>query len=186
MHGTLLAGASTWWVVMGKPQASRLWNVQVRLGVVWSGVEPEEGRMDPVYLEHLTAITRTLGRHGVAVLLDLHQVLLVVPVTTPLPGRRLQLLWHLRWVPCLAGGPAEGARQQPTLPLAARLRPQLVPRLRDPGGGGRLPGPPSPSSTRQALYDNQCGAADRMAAVWRLLATQLGNHTDTRLRETIG
>ena len=64
--------------------------MQVRLGVMWSGLEPVEGRYDHEYLEvlrkiirlallgwfgmDLKTISRNFAAHGVSVILDLHQV----------------------------------------------------------------------------------------------------------------
>ena len=66
--------------------------MQVRLGVMWSGLEPVEGTYDQEYLEVLRKIirlvwlgwfgmdlklksfARNFAAHGVSVILDLHQV----------------------------------------------------------------------------------------------------------------
>ena len=68
--------------------------MQVRLGVMWSGLEPVEGRYDQEYLEVLRKIIRLVwvawdshwglklcalfrrnfAAHGISVILDLHQV----------------------------------------------------------------------------------------------------------------
>jgi len=45
----------------------------VRLGVIWSGLEPEEGRYDVQYIAKLRTIIRNFGKHGVSVVLDIHQ-----------------------------------------------------------------------------------------------------------------
>jgi len=45
----------------------------VRLGIMWSGLEPTEGVYDPEYLEKMQTIVRNFENHGVWVLLDVHQ-----------------------------------------------------------------------------------------------------------------
>ena len=45
----------------------------VRLGVMWSGVEPVEGEYSTDYLHNIRTIVQNLGKHGVSVVLDLHQ-----------------------------------------------------------------------------------------------------------------
>ncbi|KAJ3013606.1 UNVERIFIED_CONTAM: hypothetical protein HDU68_000623 [Siphonaria sp. JEL0065] len=48
----------------------------IRLGVLWSGVEPEQGVYNHTYLEELAKIVRYCGNEGIYVLLDFHQDLL--------------------------------------------------------------------------------------------------------------
>ena len=45
----------------------------VRLGIMWSGVEPSEGIVNHTYLDIMENITKTLDAHGMYVILDLHQ-----------------------------------------------------------------------------------------------------------------
>jgi endoglycosylceramidase len=45
----------------------------VRLGVLATGLMPSQGHISTTYLDHLASTVATLGRHGVYVLLDLHQ-----------------------------------------------------------------------------------------------------------------
>ncbi|XP_023335293.1 uncharacterized protein LOC111706602 isoform X2 [Eurytemora carolleeae] len=45
----------------------------VRLGTMWSGVEPTEGVYDETYLDKLEIIIENFAKHGVWVLLDAHQ-----------------------------------------------------------------------------------------------------------------
>ena len=45
----------------------------MRLGVMWSGVEPVEGEYSTDYLRNIRTIVRNFGKHGVSVVLDLHQ-----------------------------------------------------------------------------------------------------------------
>jgi len=45
----------------------------VRLGVIWAAVEPEPGRYDETYLDHLADQLDLLHGAGIAVLLDAHQ-----------------------------------------------------------------------------------------------------------------
>jgi endoglycosylceramidase len=45
----------------------------VRLGVIYTGVEPRPGRYSAGYLNHIAATQRTLARQGIFSLLDFHQ-----------------------------------------------------------------------------------------------------------------
>jgi endoglycosylceramidase len=45
----------------------------VRLGVIYSAVEPEPGRYDDQYLDSVAQTVQTLGEHGIYALLDFHQ-----------------------------------------------------------------------------------------------------------------
>jgi hypothetical protein len=47
----------------------------VRLPVAWSSLEPQRGRIDDVYLEHIVETVRLLNRHRLYVVLDLHMTL---------------------------------------------------------------------------------------------------------------
>lgn len=45
----------------------------VRLGVIWAGVEPQPGVFDRSYLDTIDETVQTLARHGIRVILDMHQ-----------------------------------------------------------------------------------------------------------------
>ena len=45
----------------------------VRVGVIWSAVEPHPGRYNHAYLDSIARTVRTLARHGIYALLDFHQ-----------------------------------------------------------------------------------------------------------------
>jgi endoglycosylceramidase len=45
----------------------------VRVGVIWTAVEPQPGVYDDAYLGHIAATVRMLARHGIVSLLDFHQ-----------------------------------------------------------------------------------------------------------------
>ena len=45
----------------------------VRVGVIWSAVEPQPGVYDDSYLDSIDATVRTLAAHGIVSLLDFHQ-----------------------------------------------------------------------------------------------------------------
>jgi len=45
----------------------------VRLGMMWSGVEPEEGKINVTYLQEMKSIVSELSSHGIYVILDMHQ-----------------------------------------------------------------------------------------------------------------
>jgi endoglycosylceramidase len=61
---------------LGRTDPARMaaigWNA-VRLLVSWSRVEPEPGRFDRRYLGQVAATVRTLARHGIYTIVDLHQ-----------------------------------------------------------------------------------------------------------------
>jgi len=44
----------------------------VRLGIDWSQLEPERGRINQTYLDRVTKTVATLNRHGLWVVLDMH------------------------------------------------------------------------------------------------------------------
>src|SRR6266700_6771712 len=58
--------------VDAKLMADAGWNV-VRLGVLYSGVEPSPGNYDESYLDRIEESVALLGRHGIFSLLDFHQ-----------------------------------------------------------------------------------------------------------------
>ena len=45
----------------------------LRLGVMWSGVEPSQGKYNESYLDEVDKIVQTAAAHGVYTLLDMHQ-----------------------------------------------------------------------------------------------------------------
>ena len=45
----------------------------VRLGTMWSGLEPREGFYDIQYLDNIKTIVNNFREHGVSVILDMHQ-----------------------------------------------------------------------------------------------------------------
>ena len=45
----------------------------VRLGTMWSGVEPREGVYDTQYLTNIKTIVSNFRDHGISVILDMHQ-----------------------------------------------------------------------------------------------------------------
>jgi endoglycosylceramidase len=45
----------------------------VRLGVIWSDLEPEPGVFNPAYLASIEQTVQTLGNHGIYSILDFHQ-----------------------------------------------------------------------------------------------------------------
>ena len=46
----------------------------VRLGSMWSGVEPVEGQVNETYIDILTEIVSGLEKQGIYTYLDMHQV----------------------------------------------------------------------------------------------------------------
>jgi len=54
--------------------AIRGWGMNsVRLGFVWDGVEPEPGRIDPVYIDRIAHLVDLAKARGLYVVLDMHQ-----------------------------------------------------------------------------------------------------------------
>lgn len=45
----------------------------VRLGILWDGIEPEPGKYDEVYLAGIEKLVNDAQKHGIGVLLDMHQ-----------------------------------------------------------------------------------------------------------------
>jgi endoglycosylceramidase len=45
----------------------------VRVGVIWSDLEPEPGVFDPTYLQSIEQTVQTLGNHGIYSIIDFHQ-----------------------------------------------------------------------------------------------------------------
>jgi endoglycosylceramidase len=45
----------------------------VRVGVIWSDLEPEPGVFDPTYLNSIESTVQTLGNHGIYSIIDFHQ-----------------------------------------------------------------------------------------------------------------
>jgi len=45
----------------------------VRVGVIWSDLEPEPGVFDPAYLASIESTVQTLGNHGIYSIIDFHQ-----------------------------------------------------------------------------------------------------------------
>src|ERR1700733_1498638 len=45
----------------------------VRVGVIWSDLEPEPGVFNPTYLDSIESTVQTLGSHGIYSILDFHQ-----------------------------------------------------------------------------------------------------------------
>ena len=45
----------------------------VRLGVMWEGVEREEGKYDDAYLDKIETLINKLGKQGIYTLVDAHQ-----------------------------------------------------------------------------------------------------------------
>ena len=48
----------------------------VRLGIIWTALEPEPGVYDDAYLDEIAGTAKTLGGHGIRVLVDFHQDML--------------------------------------------------------------------------------------------------------------
>ena len=46
----------------------------IRLGSMWSGVEPVEGQVNETYIDILTEIVSGLEKQGIYTYLDMHQV----------------------------------------------------------------------------------------------------------------
>ena len=55
-----------------KLMATMGYNV-IRLGVLWAGLEPEEGQYNMTYLDQVVECVNTAEKYGLGVVLDMHQ-----------------------------------------------------------------------------------------------------------------
>merc|ERR1719266_1775588 len=123
----------------------------VRLGVMWSGLEPVEGRYDQEYLEVLRKIIRNFATHGVSVILDLHQDVASSKFGT-YDGFPPWLLHKLRQ-------PGDRSFPWPLKSVESWFLGYLTLEV---------------NSFYQALYENKHGSADSLARAWSVVARDLG------------
>ena len=61
------------WIYQAMPYFQRSGFNLIRLGIFWDGAEPEPGKIDYGYLEKLREIVGLAEKHGIYVILDMHQ-----------------------------------------------------------------------------------------------------------------
>ena len=133
-------------------QDLRGWGLNVvRLGTMWSGLEPREGYYDMEYVEKLKQIITNFKDNGIYVILDMHQDVASQQFET-YDGFPAWLVEKLR----------TGAERQFPWPLA--------------GIENWFCGYVTYEACHvfQGLYDNKYEAVDRLARVWAVIAQELG------------
>eukprot|EP00058_Branchiostoma_floridae_P015168 XP_002600656.1 hypothetical protein BRAFLDRAFT_102437 [Branchiostoma floridae] len=125
----------------------------VRLGMMWAGTEPQEGRYNHTYISILRNITTELGRRGIYVILDMHQDALVRPFTfyDGVPP------WLVQSFP-----PPDHPYPWPLENITSWQYAYVTQAC---------------SHAFQCLYDNYKGAAEKMASFWKFVASEFSNQT---------
>ncbi|XP_066265419.1 endoglycoceramidase-like [Branchiostoma lanceolatum] len=122
----------------------------LRLGMMWTGTEPQEGRYNHTYMSIVRNITAELGRRGIFTILDMHQDALDSFYDGVPP-------WLVASFP-----PPDHPYPWP---------------LKNVTGWGENYFTQRCSHNFQCLYDNYKGAADKMGAFWKYVASELSNQT---------
>ncbi|XP_078583780.1 endoglycoceramidase-like [Branchiostoma floridae x Branchiostoma japonicum] len=122
----------------------------LRLGMMWAGAEPQEGRYNQTYMRITRNITAELGRRSIYTILDMHQDSLDSFYDGVPP-------WLVASFP-----PPEHPYPWPLKNVTSYDANYLTQRC---------------SHNFQCLYDNYKGAADKMADFWKFVATELSNQT---------
>lgn len=142
----------------------------VRLGVMWPGVEPDEGKYDSTYLDAIETIVENLSRQGIFTLLDFHQDLWARPFC----GEGVP-----DYVFSKCQKEAEGKRTKPfpapvaksgSYPLDSDGNPQLSSCLSKAFFTYYMT--EEVSSAFQCLYDNTDGLWDDLGRFWQQVATR--------------
>ncbi len=146
----------------------------LRLGVMWPGVEPEEGKYDEEYLDHLEAIVALGADHGVYTLLDMHQD----GLSEYFCGEGLPT-WAVRHsqgfneekrgYPFPFDSPMTDFYTEDLLPTKPTLPTRQACSTKSQGPGWHEPTMAS-ADAYQAFYDNIDGTLDRWAAMWAHVA----------------
>eukprot|EP00090_Calanus_glacialis_P047637 TRINITY_DN9987_c0_g1_i4.p1 TRINITY_DN9987_c0_g1~~TRINITY_DN9987_c0_g1_i4.p1 ORF type:complete len:610 (-),score=147.15 TRINITY_DN9987_c0_g1_i4:118-1947(-) len=121
----------------------------VRLGAMWSGFEPQEGYFDLEYVQKLKTIVRNFEKYGVNVILDMHQDVASRHFGT-YDGFPDWLVDKLR----------SGTERKFPWPLASV----------DNWFCGYITY--EACDVYQNFYDNKYGAIDKLARVWKLIASE--------------
>ncbi|XP_078583548.1 endoglycoceramidase-like [Branchiostoma floridae x Branchiostoma japonicum] len=122
----------------------------LRLGMMWAGAEPQEGRYNQTYLSMIRNITAELGRRGIYTILDMHQDGLDSLYNGVPP-------WLISSFP-----PPDHPYPWPLKNVTSWSQNYFTQRC---------------SHNFQCLYDNYKGAADKMAGFWKFVASELSNQT---------
>jgi endoglycosylceramidase len=125
----------------------------VRLGTMWSGIEPSEGEYSQAYVNKLKTIITNFEKHGIWVILDMHQDVAAKDFGT-----------YDGFPPWLNTKLSETAKKDFPWPL------EKV----DNWFCGYLTY--AACNSYQQLYDNYYEAADRMALAWKFIATSFKDH----------
>ncbi|XP_078663338.1 endoglycoceramidase-like [Branchiostoma floridae x Branchiostoma belcheri] len=122
----------------------------IRLGMMWAGAEPQEGRYNHTYMSTMRNITAELGRRGIYTILDMHQDGLDSLYDGVPP-------WLVASFP-----PPEHPYPWPLKNITSWDQAYLTQQC---------------SHNFQCLYDNYKGAADKMARFWKFVATEFRTQT---------
>ncbi|EGD73572.1 hypothetical protein PTSG_12288 [Salpingoeca rosetta] len=146
------------------------WGVNaIRLGVMWPGVEPEKGKYNQTYLQHLQNITAMCEEQGIWVLLDMHQD-----------------VWSERFcgegVPYWAADPGPDAKGFPA-PLDKPYNVNSTTGLPSAQDCGKHDWPDyyfasAVGAAVQRMYDNQDGLLDAFCSFWALVASTFKSYTN--------
>ncbi|XP_066291353.1 endoglycoceramidase-like isoform X1 [Branchiostoma lanceolatum] len=158
-HGVNMIGKGYPWYPAQMLNQSRLDELQswgfnaVRLGMMWAGTEPQEGRFNLTYISIIRNITIELGKRGIYVILDMHQDALVKPFTfyDGVPQ------WLVESFP-----PPEHPYPWPLEKITSWSLAYVTQAC---------------SHAFQCLYDNYKGAAEKMAGFWKFVASEFSNQT---------
>ncbi|KAI9197354.1 Endoglycoceramidase [Polychytrium aggregatum] len=142
----------------------------IRLAIMWSGVEPDQGSYNQSYIDTVKGIVEMCARYGIYVLLDLHQDILSEKICGEgLPG----------WATDTS---SSGLVQPPPFPMPLQWGPwsDPIPTLKEckshPWPNYQLT--PAAAKAYQNLYDNKNGYADALAAFWKKVASEFKNYTN--------
>lgn len=128
----------------------------VRLVTNWSAWEPQRGTLDPDYLARVRAAVAAANRHGMYVVIDMHQDAWSKHIATPPeeecpPGTRPHIGWDgaPEWATFTDGWPTctPGSREESPAVLAAW----------------------------HAFYTNRAGIRDALAATWGRIAAEFAH-----------
>lgn len=145
-----------------KLQYYRKWGFNViRLGTMWSGLEPEEGKFNQTYLDILSEIVNQAGKYGIHTILDMHQDVFSSTACYPKAS-------------CYDGIPKW---------VGEKLRPSY---LRYPWPFKEISSENwflgyltySVSSAFQQFYDNVGGSIDNFVRFWTKIASTFKNNTN--------
>ncbi|KAI9205117.1 glycoside hydrolase superfamily [Polychytrium aggregatum] len=139
----------------------------IRLGVMWPGAEPERGTYNQTYFEVLKDIVEVCQRHGIYVLLDMHQDNL----SERYCGEGIPL-WAANSTGAFGGFPLPLTREAWNHKGDHTPSRQQCDEFNWPDYQGSF----AAARAYQNLYDNLNGYADDMAAFWARVATEFKDY----------